>query len=92
MDKICIEVLREKMGLDLPEGVEGTLIIEVDGAEPAVKKDMEKIVDISNEFDGIDVHWSDKPEEFGRAQSKESPDPRRRITLPRAVRWSQRSR
>ncbi|UCH89460.1 MAG: FAD-binding protein [Thermoplasmata archaeon] len=62
MDNICIKVINDTMKLDLPD-VEGMLIIEVDGAKSAVQEDMEKIISICEEFKGLNINWSDKPEE-----------------------------
>jgi glycolate oxidase len=62
MDKICIKVINDTMKLSLPD-VEGMLIIEVDGAESSVRSDMERIISICKEFQGLNINWSDDPGE-----------------------------
>jgi glycolate oxidase len=62
MDNICIKVINDTMKLGLPD-VEGMLIIEVDGAKTSVQDDMNQIVKICEEFNGLDIRWSDDPKE-----------------------------
>jgi glycolate oxidase len=65
MDKVCIEVVKDAMKLDIPE-VEAMLIMEVDGHKQAVLEQIQQIEAICNKHNGLDVRWSDDPKQ--RAQ------------------------
>ncbi|MEE9151913.1 MAG: FAD-binding and (Fe-S)-binding domain-containing protein [Thermoplasmata archaeon] len=60
LDNISIKVVSESMNLDL-EGIEGMLMMEVDGSEEAVVRNINKILEICRNHNGKDVRWSDDP-------------------------------
>lgn len=62
LDKISIDVLNTAMNLNLPE-VEAILIMEIDGYEDDVKKQIKKLKEICEENNGKNVKWSDKVED-----------------------------
>jgi len=62
IDAISIKVVNDAMKLNLPE-VEGMLLIEIDGHKAAVKDNMESVLRICKEYDGMNVHSSDDPDE-----------------------------
>jgi glycolate oxidase len=43
MDRLCLDCVREEMGLSIPHGAGGMLLIEVDGNEVLVEKEAERI-------------------------------------------------
>ena len=43
IDKLCLDCVREEMGIPIPDGAGGMLLIEVDGDEASVKQAAEKI-------------------------------------------------
>lgn len=62
LDDISIKVVSESMNLDL-EGIEGMLMMEVDGTEDAVVRHINKILEICRRNNGKDLKWSDDPDE-----------------------------
>lgn len=62
LDNISIEVVSESMDLDL-EGIQGMLMMEVDGNREAVARDINRILDICKKHNGRDLRWSDNPDE-----------------------------
>jgi glycolate oxidase len=46
LDRICIDCVRQEMGLDMPEGAGAMLLIEVDGDEMSVGRDAETIGEV----------------------------------------------
>jgi glycolate oxidase len=70
LDRICIQVINNATGIDLPE-VEGIILFETDGHKESAIADMTKIVEICKQNRCIDVKVSDAIEErnkmwFGR--------------------------
>ncbi len=62
LDNISIKVVSKSMNLDL-EGIEGMLMLEVDGNEDAVIRHINKILKICRRNNGKDLKWSDDPDE-----------------------------
>jgi glycolate oxidase len=62
LDNISIKVVSESMSLDL-EGIEGMLMMEVDGNKEAVKRHINNILEICKKHNGKDLKWSDDPKE-----------------------------
>jgi len=62
MDRISIDVVREKINLDLKD-VESMLILEVDGHPAAVTSQLQQIEEICRKHNAISVHASDDPAE-----------------------------
>ncbi|UCE37526.1 MAG: FAD-binding oxidoreductase [Thermoplasmata archaeon] len=62
LDNISIKVVSESMNLDL-EGIEGMLMMEVDGNKEAVERHIHKILEICKRHNGKDLRWSDEPNE-----------------------------
>lgn len=62
LDNISIKVVSESMSLDL-EGIEGMLMMEVDGNKEAVTRHINKILEICKKHNGKDLKWSDDPNE-----------------------------
>jgi glycolate oxidase len=62
LDNISIKVVSESMAMDL-EGIESMLMMEVDGNKEAVKRHIDKILDICKKNNGKDLKWSDDPNE-----------------------------
>jgi len=54
MDKVCIQAVNKSMNIGLPE-VEAILIIEKDGKEEEIKKDIERIAEICRKSNAKDV-------------------------------------
>lgn len=46
MDRLCLDCVREEMGLSIPRGAGAMLLIEVDGDEILVEKDAKRIKDV----------------------------------------------
>jgi glycolate oxidase len=46
LDKICIDCVKQEMGLDMPQGAGAMLLIEVDGDEMRVARDAETIEEV----------------------------------------------
>ncbi len=49
MDRLCIDCVREEMGLDIPRAAGAMLLIEVDGDKALVEYDAEKIHEVCQE-------------------------------------------
>lgn len=54
MDKVCIQAVNKSMNIGLPD-VEAILIIEKDGKEEEIKKDIERIAEICRKSNAKDV-------------------------------------
>jgi glycolate oxidase subunit GlcD len=57
LDHISIKVVSESMNLNL-EGIEGMLMIEVDGNKEAVTRHINQILEICKKHNGKDLRWS----------------------------------
>jgi len=49
LDSLCIDCVRQEMGLDMPEGAGAMLLIEVDGDEARVARDAENIREVCSQ-------------------------------------------
>ncbi len=65
MDRVSLEVVGEKMGRDF-SGIEGMLIIEVDGHPGAVADQIAQVEAQCRRNDAVEVQSSDDPKERGR--------------------------
>jgi glycolate oxidase len=63
MDKMSIDVVNKAMKLDISNEVEAMVIMEVDGHKEAVLRQIQKIEEIANKHNGLDVRSTDNPKE-----------------------------
>ncbi|MFO8090767.1 MAG: FAD-binding and (Fe-S)-binding domain-containing protein [Desulfatiglandaceae bacterium] len=64
LDHYSLKVVEEAIGKDVSK-IEAMLIIESDGAEETVKRDMERIGKICGKYDVQEFTWSDDPLKVG---------------------------
>ena len=76
MDSLCIECVREEMGLSIPPGTMALLLIEVDGDEVLVTQEAEKIQEICVRSGAIHFqHASGKGEVEGLWEARRNVSP-----------------
>ncbi|MBN2062789.1 MAG: FAD-binding protein [Deltaproteobacteria bacterium] len=63
LDRQCIECVREEMGVDIPDEAGSMLLIEVDGDPFIIKREMEKIRDISKARGAIEFRTASNEDE-----------------------------
>ena len=63
LDRLSIDCVRENIVMDIPEGTVSMLLIEVDGDEPIVERDSERIEEICTESGAIHYRIALNPEE-----------------------------
>jgi len=49
LDRLCIDCVRQEMGLDMPQGAGAMLLVEVDGDEGRVARDVETIREVCSQ-------------------------------------------
>ena len=66
LDKVSLDVVKEVMGLDIPDEVGCMLFIQVDGQTDLVKGQMKQIGEIADEHGQIGMQWTDDAQEMAR--------------------------
>jgi glycolate oxidase len=66
MDRLCLDCVREEMGLSIPRGAGAMLLIEVDGDEILVEKDAKRIKDVCVRGGAIKFETASGAEEADR--------------------------
>ncbi len=62
LDGVSIDVMKDKMGLDVPEGVTCLLFMEIDGNKQAVQEHIARVNKVCNDKGSVGQEWSDDPE------------------------------
>jgi glycolate oxidase subunit GlcD len=60
MDNFALKAVEKALGRDTSK-IEAMLLMEADGAEPVVKRDMARMEEICKSHDGMEFNWSDDP-------------------------------
>jgi len=66
LDKVSLDVVKEVMGLDIPDEVGCMLFIQVDGQTDLVKGQMKQIGEIADKHGQIGMQWTDDAQEMAR--------------------------
>jgi len=66
LDRVSLGVVKEVMGLDIPEEVGCMLFIQVDGERVLVEKQMERISKIADKHNQIGMQWTDNAQEMAK--------------------------
>jgi glycolate oxidase len=66
MDRQCIDVVRDEMGIDIPVNAEAMLLIETDGDEEAVTREAVKLKEICLRSGAMRLTIASDQEEIGR--------------------------
>jgi glycolate oxidase len=64
LDSVSLGVVKEIMGLDIPEEVGCMLFIQVDGHKAAVQDQMKQIDKIAEKHNTLGLQWTDDPQEM----------------------------
>jgi glycolate oxidase subunit GlcD len=64
LDSVSLGVVKEVMGLDIPEEVGCMLFIQVDGHKAAVQDQMKQIDEIAEKHNTLGLQWTDDPQEM----------------------------
>jgi len=64
LDSVSLDVVKEIMGLDIPEEVGCMLFIQVDGHKAAVQDQMKQIDEIAEKHNTLGLQWTDDPQEM----------------------------
>jgi glycolate oxidase subunit GlcD len=64
LDSVSLGVVKEIMGLDIPEEVGCMLFIQVDGHKAAVQDQMKQIDEIAEKHNTLGLQWTDDPQEM----------------------------
>nr|NIO67584.1 FAD-binding protein [Anaerolineae bacterium] len=64
LDSVSLDVVKEVMGLDIPEEVGCMLFIQVDGHKAAVQDQMKQIDEIAEKHNTLGLQWTDDPQEM----------------------------
>ncbi len=63
LDNICLDVARNALKMDIPDGVNCQLFMALDGHEADVKEQIKKVDEICKSVGGMENIWSDSPAE-----------------------------
>jgi len=63
LDNVSIQVLRDAIGLPMPEGVGCFIMLELDGHRAAVEKEVERVKTVATKHGATGMHWTDDPAE-----------------------------
>jgi glycolate oxidase subunit GlcD len=66
LDRVSLDVVKEVMGLDIPDEVGCMLFIQVDGERVLVEKQMERISKIADKHNQIGMQWTDDAQEMAK--------------------------
>lgn len=66
LDKVSLDVVKEVMGLEIPDQVGCMLFIQVDGQKALVQEQLEQIGEIADEHNQIGMKSTDDAEEMGK--------------------------
>ncbi len=72
LDSVSLGVVKEVMGLEIPDEVGCMLFIEVDGQKASVQDYLEKINEIADKHDQIGMQWTDDAQEMAKIWSARS--------------------
>lgn len=64
LDSVSLGVVKEVMGLDIPEEVGCMLFIQVDGHKAVVQDQIKQISKIAEEHNALGLQWTDDPQEM----------------------------
>ena len=66
LDKVSLDVVKEVMGLEIPDEVGCMLFVQVDGQKATVQDQMEQISEIANRHNQIGMEWTDDAQEMAK--------------------------
>ncbi len=66
LDRVSLDVVKEVMGLEIPDEVGCMLFIQVDGQKATVQDEMEQISEIANRHNQIGMEWTDDAQEMAK--------------------------
>jgi len=66
LDKVSLDVVKQVMGLQIPDEVGCMLFIQVDGQKALVKTQTEQISEIADKHNQIGMEWTDDAEEMAK--------------------------
>jgi len=66
LDTVSLDVVKEVMGLEIPDEVGCMLFVQVDGSKAAVREQMEQINEIADKHNQIGMKWTDDAQEMAR--------------------------
>jgi glycolate oxidase subunit GlcD len=66
LDRVSLGVVKEVMGLDIPDEVGCMLFIQVDGQTDLVKEQIEQIREIADKHNQIGMQWTDDAQEMAK--------------------------
>jgi glycolate oxidase subunit GlcD len=66
LDKVSLDVVKEVMGLEIPDKVGCMLFIQVDGHKAAVQDQLERIKEIAGRHNQIGLKWTDDAAEMAK--------------------------
>jgi glycolate oxidase len=72
LDSVSLGVVKEVMGLEIPDEVGCMLFIEVDGQKAVVQEQLEEINEIADQHNQIGMEWTDDAEEMTKIWSARS--------------------
>ncbi len=66
LDRVSLDVVKEVMGLEIPDEVGCMLFVQVDGQKATVQDQMEQISEIANRHNQIGMEWTDDAQEMAK--------------------------
>lgn len=63
LDRVSMDIVANKLGIEIPSEVLCQILLEIDGNKSAVESDAEKITNISKKHNAIEVNWTTDPNE-----------------------------
>ncbi|MEW6261502.1 MAG: FAD-linked oxidase C-terminal domain-containing protein [Thermodesulfobacteriota bacterium] len=63
LDRVSIDIMAGKLGLDIPQVVQCQILIEIDGHKEAVESDRRKIDAICRRRQAVEINWTVDPAE-----------------------------
>ena len=63
LDRVSMDIVADKLSLDIPEAIQCQILLELDGNKAAVEADQKKIDEVSHRFNALEVYWTTDPEE-----------------------------
>ena len=63
LDRVSMDIVAEKLNLDIPAEILCQILLEIDGNKAAVEADQKKIDKVCRKHQALDMNWTTDPEE-----------------------------
>jgi glycolate oxidase subunit GlcD len=63
LDRVCMDIVADKLGVNIPPEVQCQILMEIDGNKSAVDSDRGRIDNVCNKHNALEIKWTTDPAE-----------------------------